>query len=352
MNILFYCQSLDISDPVVGDTVDRVLAISQHPSVKKMFVISSRGNVVKLSNKIEHISLNRHASSRIASFLKLLSSIIKINNKDKIDWIYLYMTPTLAFIFSILRPFLKFKIAIWFAHTQFTKWTRFNVMICSDVWFTVNKAQAIPCKHLKIIGQGVDLEKFKPQLVSKKWDFITIGRITPVKKIELILESLAILKRRDSIIATLAICGDSYLPEDIAYKESLILLTKKLEIEDQVLFLGAVSRKDLPDKINLSRYFVFTVPGGIGKATMEAMGVGLPMLIADPKASDFFTKQLADEFIVLPDVQSISEKMKSFYLLDDKNYQELSTQLRKFTLENFSLESFADKIVQTLKNNL
>lgn len=344
MKILYFCQSIDPSDAIVGDTLDRILSLGKQPEVSEISVLTTRGVKRNDLPGITHYSMQRESKGRIASFLFLLTLIFTVFRREKFDWIYLYMVPTRAFLFKLFKPFFGYSIVGWFAHTQFTKWTSFNLKNCLDLWLCVDHSQSFESSNLRVIGQGLNLEHFHRREMDKRWDFVTVGRLTPVKNIELQLRALKEVSSRP----TLAIVGEAYMPSDIEYRESLKRLVQELGLESQVTFLGMIGRQELPEVLAQARYFLFTVPGGIGKATIESLGMGLPMIISYPPAKNFFGRKLEGVRFCEANKEAIANEMNSLCSLGEGNYQKLVLENEHFAKENFSMDSFSKRVIEQL----
>lgn len=349
MNVFFFCQSAYSDDPVVGDTQNRVLALYHHPEIKHLSVAQVRGTSITLEKELKIHTLKSPGRGRLSAFWNLLKILYTIQSQQKIDICYLYMTPTMAFYFSLLKPFFGFKIVIWFAHTKFTAWTRFNLTHCCDRWFSVDRAQTFPVPHLRLIGQGVALEEFQPTNTEKKYDLITIGRVSPAKNLELMFEAIALAKNKMKRSITLLICGDAYVEADRTYRLKLEKKLVELGLSKDVTWAGVISRQELPAFMAKSRTFIFTVPGGIGKATMEAMAMGMPMIIAYPDAHLFLGPILGPKYTCEPIAEVVAKKVEEILSLNESEYAYYSNLTTMYAKENFSLNAFTAKLVAELK---
>ena len=348
MRILFFCQSVAVNDPIVGDTIDRVKALARVEGVDHITVLSVRGNDDQIDGSIPVFSLKRDQSGGFKALFRFFFLTLQIFKNQKIDVCYLYMTPTLGFLFTLLKILYPFKLVIWFAHTKFTYWTKINLENFCDRWFSVDRAQTLPFSHVRIIGQGVSLDHFQVHASEKKYDLVTVGRITPSKNLELMIEGVALAKKTKPEISLL-ICGDAYLEEDIYYKNELIRIIQEFDLVKNIVWSGMISRGDLPAKMREARFFIFTVPGGIGKATIEAMALGLPLIIAYPEAKNFLGEELGLLYTCEARPQEVCEKILSFMQMSLSEYEILSVKTASFARTECSLESFSERLYRALK---
>ncbi|NND69820.1 MAG: TIGR03088 family PEP-CTERM/XrtA system glycosyltransferase [Halioglobus sp.] len=137
------------------------------------------------------------------------------------------------------------------------------------------------------VYNGVDHERFNPAnvkplaLLPPPWrgqdDTVvigTVGRLTPVKDQQLLLEGLALLRKEHPALgvrARLVVVGDGPLRETLANRAS------ELGLDEAVWFTG--DRSDVPDLLRIMDVFVLPSLGeGISNTVLEAMASGLPVL--------------------------------------------------------------------------
>ena len=101
---------------------------------------------------------------------------------------------------------------------------------------------------------------------SKKYDLVTLGRLVPEKRLDLLIKAVYLVKKRYPRIQV-AIAGEGHL------RNKLISLTKKLKLESNINFLGfSTSPQDI---YNSSKIFIPTSETeGLPRSMIEAMSCG------------------------------------------------------------------------------
>jgi 1,2-diacylglycerol 3-alpha-glucosyltransferase len=156
-----------------------------------------------------------------------------------------------------------------------------------------------------IISNGIP-SMFKPIVIKRnsshtgKFIILSVGRFAPEKQQEIILQAIQISKHRDKI--QLILVGDGPMKEKL--EES------GRNLPNHPIFL-VLTPEELVKYYNMADLFVHAATIEVECMTaLEAMGCGLPILIADsPKSA---TKQFAlDDRSLFPgnDVQKLSEKI-------------------------------------------
>ena len=105
--------------------------------------------------------------------------------------------------------------------------------------------------------------------------FVCAGQLIPRKGTDLAIRALAVYRRRFGP-CVLWVIGDG--PE----RESLVQLSRRLGVEDAVIFLGTVDHQALKGAFQACQAFVFpTLQDFTGRVVVEALSVGAPV-VASP----------------------------------------------------------------------
>lgn len=147
----------------------------------------------------------------------------------------------------------------------------------------------IPAAKVRVVGNGVDLQRFAPQpraealaalgLPEGAQVLITVGALVERKGFHRVIELMPRLRERFSGLTYLVVGGTS--PEgDISAQ--LRQQVRDLGLEDAVRFLGAVAPEQL--RVPLSAADVFVLPSrneGWANVLLEAMACGVPVVATD-----------------------------------------------------------------------
>jgi glycosyltransferase involved in cell wall biosynthesis len=105
--------------------------------------------------------------------------------------------------------------------------------------------------------------------------FVGAGRLVPRKGIDLLIRALAVYRRRFGP-CVLWVIGDG------SERESLVQLSRRLGVEDAVIFLGTVDHQALKGAFQACQAFVFpTLQDFTGRVVVEALSAGAPV-VASP----------------------------------------------------------------------
>ena len=229
----------------------------------------------------------------------------------------------------------------------------------------ITSSHAVPFDNVTLLPCGVDTELFRPRsthqlkhnipIPDKKF-ILYVGRIDPIKGLDVLIKAMALVKakfHKNHTLQLLVIGGD--LKNAVQSRHSqfnkLKRLTKSLQLDDTVSFLGAQPQDLLPYYYSAaeacvlpSRYESF------GMVALEAMACGTPAIITTAAGISSFIQDGTTGFLVPEeDETALAETiLREVYLNSSK--QHLSMTVRKRAMD-FTWNSIANQ-VHSLYNSL
>jgi glycosyltransferase involved in cell wall biosynthesis len=181
---------------------------------------------------------------------------------------------------------------------------------------------------LRIISGGLDTSYFTPARQSPRFDVVFAGRLVPIKRVDLFLETLRIIKASRPDISA-AVIGDGPL------SKSLQALSIKMGLSENVHFAGF--QGDMAPWLNQARIFVLTsVSEGLSLAMMEAMACGLPVVVPDiGDLGDLVVDQVNGFLTSRPDPQLMADCISK--LLDQPETLEQFSRSARQAAERLSI---------------
>lgn len=221
----------------------------------------------------------------------------------------------------------------------------------TDCLITINKedykrAKNFKAKEVKYVpGIGVDTKKIKDIKKNRKIlnEFnikdevvlVSVGELSNRKNHKVILKALEKVKGNFKYI----ICGQG------AKKEELIKLSKELNLQEKVEFLGY--RQDVKEILKASDIFCFpSKQEGLPVALMEAMASGLPVICSDIRGNkDLIENKKGGYLLKSYDMDEYSIKIQE--LIENKVLRE---EMGNFNLEK--IKNFDRKKVNTIMEEI
>jgi glycosyltransferase involved in cell wall biosynthesis len=204
---------------------------------------------------------------------------------------------------------------------------------------------AVPRHKIRYIPNGVDTERFKPNLedrlkVRKElgvdgFVWLAVGRFDPQKDYPSMLQAFARVIHKHSN-TMLLIAGDGPL------RKTMENMTRDLGVEKYVKFLGI--RQNIPQLMNAADAYVMSSSWeGMPMVLLEASATGLPIVATDVGGNREVVLDAITGFLVPPrNPEALAEAMLRMMDLPEEKRREMGKAARKHIEENFSLDRVVD----------
>lgn len=193
----------------------------------------------------------------------------------------------------------------------------------------VSVVNGIDTSYFRFDNDARKMKRIELGIVDKKI-ILAVGSLTLQKDYNNLLNAIALLKRdRDDF--KLFIAGDGTL------KTELMTLTKKLNIEDSVEFLGIC--RDIPTLMSASDIFVLSSAWeGFGLVVAEAMATERVVVATDCGGVSEVVG--SEGFLVKPNNSSfLSETLNKALNLSNEERSNIGMNARKHIVDNYSLSA-------------
>jgi glycosyltransferase involved in cell wall biosynthesis len=234
-----------------------------------------------------------------------------------------------------------------------------DVVICvsESIKHYIQQHYATSKEKVTVIPRGIDLEKFNPENIDKKfiknfkkeyalndkYIITTVGRITQLKDHQTFIRTIALLKNENPSVIGLIVGG---IREDKQeYFNSLKSLIQELNLEKHIIFTGSQSM--VAEIYTLSDVVVSSSkkPESFGRSVAEAIAMNTPVVATNHGG-----------------VLDIIRKNENGYLYEPEESEGLAVAIEKcknlefdgyrYISENFSLEKMVRKTLEVYKGLL
>ncbi len=355
MNILQILPELNVGGVETG-TVDlaKYLAAKGHKSV----VVSNGGGLVETleSYGCKHYSLPVHKKNLFTIF-RCIGKLVSIIEYEKIDIVHARSrVPAWIAFFACRRTEARFITTChgYYSRHLFSRvmsWGKLIIAISDVIGRHMVEDFATPAENIRVIARSVDVEKFNlpraPKTDPKAHTIVMIGRITPLKGHTYFLKAMGrVIAKMPSV--KIQIIGDAP-PKKQAYKEELILLTKRLGISGQVEFLG--NRRDIPQLLSKADCLVLSTvtQEAFGRVIIEAQAAGVPVVASRVGGVTEIIDHEKTGLLVLPkDIEGMAEAV--LRILNDPSFAAgLVSEAKKKIEAKYTLAKMADATIAVYK---
>src|SRR3989344_7604011 len=357
MNLLFITRKIDKNDALAGFTYQWVSKFAEKVDTLNVICLE-KGDISGLPETVKIFSLGKERRvgklRKFWNFQKYAFQFVK-----KSDGIFCHQNPIYTILIASWAKLYRKKIVTWYTHGKVGFQLRL-VNLLADVILTASpESFRLPSKKVIVTGHGIDTDFFRPTPVSSfkfqvsSFKILSIGRISPIKNYETLIEAVDILvnqKKFKNIKAD--IIGAPGLKEQESYLEKLKKEVEIKNLKDYVFFLGPKPYPELPRYYRECDLFVnLSRTGSVDKAVLEAMACGKLVLTSNEAFAGILKDKGAEMMVRPKSADDLAAKILVMMNLNEDIAKEISLKLREEVVKNHNLDILAGKILAILRQH-
>lgn len=353
MNVVYVCKAVDSASPTVATQVRWIASLASKPQIGRILVLTRRLGRAALPPNVEVRTFGPSGpADQSASWPAIVSGFLRQASRLRprdVDFFFVaqggpYPALLLPHKTAMRRPLYQ-----WKAQPHVSARMGFYARRCDDLIFTATPrsfpAEVKPGKVLAV-GHGIDTELFHPAVGpgEPRRDLVAIGRVSPIKRLDVVIRSLAACRQRSGVAPTLDIVGPS---GDL--RHDLEGLAQELAVDGSVRFLGSVEHDAVPALLGRYRAMVNFSDTAFDKAAGEAMACGLPVVTTNPCTSEMLPRDLTAALTAARDDPADQARALTAVLAWDDHTRELhGRRLRDTIVADHGLDTLFDKILAAI----
>lgn len=327
------------------------------PDKFKTYVVATTIGIKEPVTKIVTDSQSEADYYKSSSFRFIQKSINRMGEVDVVHFSSLFFPPTLPLLIIglikkkaiILSPRgelyptalnikpLRKKLWKWFIGF-FQK--RINFHATNESEQEIIRQHFPKAKRIDVIPNYLLLPKRLDEDVLFR--FVFLGRINPLKNIDVLLKAFAEVKEKYEGIE-LIIMGAARLPYEKEYEKKLHVLIKTLNLVNSVKFIGHKEGQER-DKI-LSSSLALVLPSkseNFGNVVLEALAQGTPVIASKNTPWQLLASYRAG-YWVEPNTNDLTIVMNNLLLLKKEKYEEMRKNAYELCISKFDIKSNIDR---------
>lgn len=350
MRLLIVTQKADKNDPILGFFHRWLLEFSK--KCEKLTVVCLYEGEHDLPAGVKVLSLGKEKG---VSSLEYLINFYKYiwQERNNYDAVFVHMNPVYVALGAIPWKIWGKKISLWYVHKSVDFKLRVAEFFSDDIFTVAKESFQLESGKVHIVGHGIPVERFSRPSDEKRNDnkfrIISVGRITPIKNLDTLIEAAKIVKEeKNNIDLEILLVGGPAQKGDEKYFEKLKKMTAEFGLEKNVVFLGNVPNDEIRKYYWKSDLSVNLCPtGGVDKAVLESMASGLPVLASNKAFEAYFGKYKGVLMFGLRDPKDLADRILK--IIEGDNGKEIKEFLLRSVAERASLENLISKIISTLQ---
>lgn len=353
VKLLIITQKVDLNDDVLGFMHGWIAEFAKQ--CEQVTVICLAKGAFELPANAKILSLGKeNGRSKIKYLINFYKYIWR--ERKNYDAVFIHMNQQYAILGAPFWKLFNKKIGLWYAHGHVPASLKIAEKLVDIIFTSTKSGCRLVSRKIKIVGQGIDLSKFKVESLSagetgsnlkvgNRNKIISIGRISPSKDYGTLIKAVEILKNK-GVALTVEIIGGPAVEADKKYLFELREMAKAKNLDEIINFVGPVANKDIVGYLESAGLFVnMGLTGSLDKAILEAMATGIPIL----SCNESFKEVLGDfkEILMYPkgDFEILARKIQFISGLAEEKYFSLGAALRKIVATGHSLPGLVMKIL-------
>ena len=352
MRVLMIVQQVDERNWLRGFTVAWIRALAAEVDHVHVLALEVSQPDVSLPDNVTVQSMGKeHGASRLRELIAFYRGLWRVIRE--VDAVFSHMTPRYTWLAAPLASMFRKPQMLWFTHRKVSPELR-AALFCAR-WAVTASADSFPLQSPKVhvMGHGIDTDRFSPGSDAPDADpalILAVGRISPIKNYEVLLEAAALL--RDEPLR-FAVAGQPAAPGDEAYQDKLLHQRDALGLpEDQFTFLGALATDDLIATYRRAAIVTNLSPAGLfDKAALEAMLTATPLIVTNPTFDPLLGQHR--DLLHLPDetdARALAERIRAVMGLSSEERAKIGEELRERTAAEHGLARLMARITALIAN--
>lgn len=282
---------------------------------------------------------------RIKAAIKLFFAVFRVTLFRNDTIIFYHMVTRIPATVGSYFKWIGIKQYIWYSHSKADEFLARAVNNVDLVFSPTVDSFPLASNKLICVGHGVKSALFPYSGQEVRKGVITVGRVVPIKRIEIFIQQFSSLNRElKERYSPLLIIGDTSIDREYVNSISTRALRAGLDIQ----FLGQIPRESIPAILNRANFYFLGTPKSIDKASIEAAMCGCVILSENLEAvsilgpSEIPGKGLAA-------FKSFNQQFETYASLSQLTLKEIQNGVSKKAKSQNELDEVVNRIVDKIK---
>lgn len=314
--LLVVCEAMDLDHPVLGFFHRWVQELAGSFSAVSVICLGEGRH--ELPENVQVYSLGKESGhSRLTYLVRFFLYIGKL--RRSYDAVHVHMNQEYVLLGGLVWRAWGKGVFLWRNFHTGDLGTDLAAALSTAVFYTSASSYTARFKNAKRMPVGVDVTTFSPGGERAARSVLSVGRIAPVKRLEVLLGAVELLASQGKEVQV-DIVGDA-LPKDAAYRASL-----QERAVPGVSFHPGVSNDRTPDLYRTHEVFVNLSPSGMyDKTIIEAASCGALSIAA----SADWAKAAGEQLSFDGTAKDLADKLEAVLFLPEGEKEALRASSRE-----------------------
>ena len=335
MRLLVITQRVDRRAPILGFFIEWIRAFTQ--TFENVTVIAQSVRKHDLPSSVTVYSLGKEQD--VSRFMQVIRCWrLCWQQRDEYDAVLVHMTPIWIVLNAPLWLVARKPIYLWYESTG-RRWPLFvSLFFVSKVFSATPLHLPIFARKNVVTNHGIDTDFWRGATHRDEYLVVSMGRITPIKRVELVIRCFATLPKSYRLF----LIGGPYVGEDIGYYRTVDRLIADLKLYDRVT-MHFLDREDAGEKLTKANLFLHAGAGTLDKSLLQAMSAGVLTVSCSPANT-----LLPDACRATPESFA---KVTQALLASTEQHAALREELRNIVTSQHSLSTLAARLAGEMEEH-
>lgn len=347
--LLIVTQKVNILDDNLGFFHRWIELFAQH--CDEVLVICLESGKYSLPSNVTVLSLGKEeGNTRIKFIQRFFSYIWKYRNNY--DAVFVHMNTEYIVLAGWFWKLLRKPIYLWRMHKSVNAYMRFAVFWITKAFSASKDSFRLSTKKLVVTGHGVDLNLFQTSFSQKTFDsihLISTGRISRVKRYEVLLDALKELRSVDPKV-DLVVVGGPITEDEKQYFGFLKKYAENAGVASSVIWVGGVPHQEVKTYLEKANIFISaSSTGSLDKAGLEALLSGLMVISSNDSFYELFGSDVQYGTFTAGNSHDLVRKIRQFISLPLEVKEKILSRVRDTISEKHSVEILIPRLVKEMQ---
>ena len=343
MKLLILTQKVAKNDPVLGFFHQWIIEFANR--FEAVTVVCLEEHEHALPHNVRVRSLGKESGASRSKYMWRFFRYI-VQERSAYDVVFVHMNQEYVLLGGIFWKLFGKQIFLWRNHPLGTPLTRVAVWLADTVLYTSPLSYTAAWNKSVQMPAGIDTTGCaQVDDVRRETDSIlSLGRISPIKNIEVIIEALGLLSSRN-ISYTAALYGNADESHPNYYTKMQHRI-QELQTKSDIVQRSAVPHSQTPDIYQQYDIFInATKSGSMDKTILEAMLCGCIVVVSNLSFKNILPSELLFKEGDREDLANTLARVLSF---SAEKKDAIRNQLRAYVLREQSLDALMQKLTHLI----
>jgi len=350
MNLIMITPRVGESNPLLAFIPTWITHLAY--KIDRLWVITPRAESIKLPNNVIVYEVGRNYCKGETIFHAIRnfhSALWRLTRNEQVHGIFTHMYPKFAIMAAPYAKFNRIPLVMWFTHETINGQLKLASLLVDRILTATPETCRLKNSKIEVIGHGIDIETFTKQIQKSEHSgfvIVTVGRISPIKNLEVIIQAVHILVKSHSLLdIKLLVIGKPPTPDHRQYLEHIKNLVRVAKLENHVDFIGEVEHAQIPYIFQRSDVFINACNSGFDKAILEAMAFKIPVVVSNPTFKSILGKHAYELMFSPGNSHELAQRLAFLAGLPCDELKHLGQSMREIVQSSHDVDSLSEKIV-------